>query len=75
MSLRARVEGCPLSKDEPGLVSPGVVGDILSVLPSLPRDDLIEATDLLVQGQDLPENAARVLEGVFVNESVTQPYR
>lgn len=42
---------------------------------SLTRDDLIEATDLLVQGKDLPENVARVLEGVFVNESVTQPYR
>ncbi len=41
----------------------------------LPRDELIEATDLLVQGKDLPENVARVLESVFVNESVTQPYR
>lgn len=42
---------------------------------SLPRDELIDATDLLVQGKDLPENVAGVLERVFVNESVPQPYR
>jgi hypothetical protein len=42
---------------------------------SLPRDRLIEATDLLVQGKDLPEDVAKVLEGVFLNESVVQPYR
>jgi hypothetical protein len=42
---------------------------------SLTRERLIDAIDRLVQGEDLPEDVGRTLEGIFVNEPVPQPYR
>ena len=42
---------------------------------ALRRDELIDAADLLVQGKEISEKVANVLQTVFLNESVAQPYR